>query len=82
MTIVFKLFSTLRLTGSHSGCRVLFIATIPTGAQEPNFKVSTPEEIKETRLKQLAEFRVCNDKWATARRKAINSELVNYLVQY
>lgn len=79
--IVFKLFSTLRLT-SCLAVVVLFLTAIPTGAQEPNFKVSTPEEIKEARLKQLAEFRVCNDKWATARRKAINSELVNYLVQY
>lgn len=26
---------------------LLFLATIPTGAQEPTFKVSTPEEIKE-----------------------------------
>ena len=33
-------------------------------------------------IKQLAEFRACNDRWAIARRKAINSEMVNYLVQY
>jgi len=33
-------------------------------------------------VKQLAEFRFCNDEWATARRKAINEELDNYRVQY
>jgi hypothetical protein len=33
-------------------------------------------------VKQLAEFRRCNDKWANARRKAIDSEIANYLVQY
>ena len=33
-------------------------------------------------IKQLAEFRACSDRWATARRKAIKSEMVNYLVQY
>ena len=33
-------------------------------------------------IKQLAQFRTCNDKWATARRKAISAELDNYKVQY
>lgn len=31
-------------------------------------------------VKQLAEFRACNDKWAAARREAIKAEMVNYLV--
>ena len=42
--IVFNFFSILRLT--FVGV-VLFLAAVPTGAQEANFKVSTPEEIKE-----------------------------------
>ncbi len=44
--IVLKIFSSLRLT-SRLAVVVLFIAAIPTSAQEANFKVSTPEEIKE-----------------------------------
>jgi Zn-dependent M28 family amino/carboxypeptidase len=43
---VFNVFSTLRLT-SWLAFAVLFIAAIPTHAQEASFKVSTPEEIKE-----------------------------------
>jgi Zn-dependent M28 family amino/carboxypeptidase len=42
--IAFNFFSSLRLT---LALFVLFIAAIPTSAQELNFKVSTPEEIKE-----------------------------------
>jgi hypothetical protein len=34
------------------------------------------------KLKQLVEFRACNEKWAAARRKAIKSEIANYLVRY
>ncbi len=43
--IVFNIFSSLRLTWRLAA--VVFIAAIPTSAQELNFKVSTPEEIKE-----------------------------------
>jgi len=42
--IVFNVFSIVRVT--FAGV-VLFLAAIPTSAQEANFKVSTPEEIKE-----------------------------------
>ena len=33
-------------------------------------------------VRQLAEFRACNERWVTARREAINSEMVKYLVHY
>lgn len=33
-------------------------------------------------IKELAEFRGCNDRWAMARHKAITAEIANYLVQY
>lgn len=44
--IIFTIFSTLRFT-SCLAALVFFITAIPTVAQESNFKVSTPEEIKE-----------------------------------
>ena len=44
--IASNIFSSLRLT-LRLAVVVLFTAAIPTSAQELNFKVSTPEEIKE-----------------------------------
>ncbi len=33
-------------------------------------------------VKQLTRFRICNERWAMARREAIDEELARYMVRY